>query len=235
MKMFIRIPEPHTAWRCALMLYAASLLGAAGGCALTSKNPPLTPRYFSPERQAEAARPELRLAGRPLELRLGHIDAASYLEERLVFRSSDNEISYYPERRWTESPERYLRRRLARVLFEEYGLRQVIGGSGMTLDVQLTAFEEIREPQRIARIQAIVRLHDQRLVRWAETLTLDQPVAPASREKSADPIVEALGQALRTVVDRISMRVVAELTAQAPYPTAAISAGRNSAQSATMP
>src|SRR4051812_29381315 len=117
----------------ALLLCAIAALSASA-CALTSKSDPIVPRYFSPERPGEAlragAKPEKPLA----ELRLGRINSAPYLDERLVFRDSDHEFGYYEERRWTETPDEYLKRRLARVLFEERGLRHVVGGFAPTLE-----------------------------------------------------------------------------------------------------
>jgi ABC-type uncharacterized transport system auxiliary subunit len=92
-------------------------------------------------------------------------------------------------------------------------LRHVVGGSAPTLEVELTAFEEIRKPKRIARVQVSVRLQDSRLVRWEETLTVDQPVNEAKKEAPVDAMVEALGIALVAVVNRVAERVTKELTA----------------------
>jgi cholesterol transport system auxiliary component len=192
---------------------AASALGA-GSCALLSKSSPIVPRYFSPERPGDLPRLAAR-NGSPAELRFGRVEGAPHLEERLVFRAKSSEIGYYRLRRWTEAPEQYLKRRLARVLFEERGLRQVVGGGGATLEVQLTAFEEIRVPRRMARVQVIARLHDERLVRWEQTITVDLPVRLAERGDSADVVVEAIGRALRATVNQIADRVVRELAAAA--------------------
>ena len=188
---------------------------ATAGCALTAKSVPIAPRYFSPDRPADAARASTKPPGVPLELRLGRITSSSHLDERLVFRDSDYELGYYEERRWTEDPEEYLRRRLGRVLFEERGLRHVIGGIGPTLEVELIAFEEIRTPKRVARVQLTARLQDARLVRWEETLTVDQPIPEDSKGDVADAMVAAIGTALGSVVDRIADRVMSELTATA--------------------
>ena len=196
--------------RCALLLCALSALFAAG-CALTTKSEPTAPRYFSPERAGDVTRPATRQAGPMAELRLGRVSAASHLDERIVYRDSEYELGYYQERRWTESPDQYLKRRLARVLFEERGLLRVVGGAAATLELELVAFEEIRAPKRLARVQVTTRLHDQRSVRWEETLTVDQPVAATG--DGADVMVEALGTALRAVVDRVADRVVRELAA----------------------
>ena len=204
-----REPSPH-----ALILAALSALFAFG-CALTSKSDPIVPRYFTPERagdvRGDVAGPPQRSTGPFVELRLGRVTHASHLDERLVYRDSDYELGYYQERRWTEAPDEYLKRRLARVLFEERGLRRVVGGAAATLDVELIAFDEIRAPKRVARVQVIVRLSDQRLVRWEETLTVDEPLGAASKGDGPDATVAALGAALREIVGRIADRVVSEL------------------------
>ena len=183
------------------------------GCALTSKSQPIQPRFFSPERSGAAPEPASAPAPLAMELRIGHVTAASYLDERMVFRDSPVELGYYQERRWTEAPEEYVRRRIERALFEERGLRHVVGGSAPTLEVELTAFEEIRNPKRIARVQVSARLQDARLVRWEETMTVDVPVAASSKESSADELVLALGDALTLMVNRLAERVTAELGA----------------------
>jgi cholesterol transport system auxiliary component len=202
---------------------------SAAGCALTSKSEPIAPRYFSPDRASDPARSSTKLSGVPPELRLGHINGASHLDERLIFRDSDYELGYYEERRWTEEPAEYLRRRLARVLFEERGLRHVVGGFAPTLEVELTSFEEIRSPKRMARVQVAVRLQDARIVRWEETMTVDQPITSNDKGDLADAMVAALGVALSTTVDKIAERVVSDLTAPpppAPTPPPATSARR---------
>jgi cholesterol transport system auxiliary component len=204
----------HGSRQLAWVLCALAALATAG-CALTSKSVPIAPRYFSPERPAEAARASTKPPGAPLELRLGRITSSSHLDERLVFRDSDYELGYYEERRWTEDPEEYLRRRLGRVLFEERGLRHVVGGMAPTLEVELTAFEEIRTPKRVARVQLTARLQDARIVRWEETLTVDQPIPEDGKGDVADAMVAAIGTALGSVVDRIADRVMTELTATA--------------------
>lgn len=181
------------------------------GCALTSKSEAIEPRYFSPERSGAIEKPASAPAGPAAELRIGRISAATYLDERMVFRDSAVELGYYQEKRWTEPPEEYLRRRLERELFEKRGLRHVVSGSAPTLEVELTAFEEIRKPKRIARVQVSARLQDSRLVRWEETLTVDQPVAESSNDEGADETVEAVSLALVAVVNQIADRVTKEL------------------------
>jgi cholesterol transport system auxiliary component len=201
--------------RFAWLLCAFAALSAAG-CALTSKSEPIAPRYFSPDRAGDPARTSAKLTGVAPELRLGRVEGASHLDERLIFRDSDYELGYYEERRWTEEPADYLRRRLARVLFEERGLRHVVGGFAPTLEVELTSFEEIRSPKRLARVQVTVRLQEGRVVRWEESLTVDQPITASDKGDPADAMVAALGVALTTTVDKIADHVVNDLTASPP-------------------
>jgi cholesterol transport system auxiliary component len=193
------------------------------GCALTSKSESILPRYFSPERSGAIQKGASAPAGPATgaELRVGRISAATYLDERMVYRDSAFEVGYYEEKRWTEAPEDYLRRRLERALFQERGLRHVVGGGAPTLEVELTAFEEVRKPARIARVQVSARLQDGRLVRWEETLTVDQPVAKATSDEPADAMVEAIGLALSSVVNQIADRVTKELTAPPAAPAEA--------------
>lgn len=191
----------------------ALLAFSVPSCALTTKSDPLVPRYFSPERSDPIKKPPTITPGIAAELRIGHVNAASYLDERMVFRDSPFELGYYQEKRWTEAPEEYLRRQLERALFEERGLRHVVVGTAPTLEVELIAFEEIRKPKRIARVQVRVRLQDARLVRWEETFTVDEPVADVDKEVLVDAMVKSVGIALTSVVDQIAEHVTKELTA----------------------
>jgi cholesterol transport system auxiliary component len=215
--------SPRPTPPAAPLLLAALAALLALGCALTSKSDPGVPRFFSPESSSEGTpRAAPAPASAPAaELRLGRVTGASYLDDRLVYRDSDYELGYYQERRWTEAPEQYLKRRLSRVLFEERGVRRVVGGAAPTLEVELVAFEEIRAPRRLARVRVVARLSDQRAVRWEETLTVDQPLAGVEQGDAADRMVAALGLALRAVVDRIGERVAAELALAALAPARA--------------
>lgn len=204
-----------------LALFAVGCaLTSSFGCALTSKSEPIEPHYYSPERSGAPTKqaPAAAAIGPAAELRLGHVGAASYLDERMVYRDSDYELGYYEEKRWTEPPEEYLRRRLERTLFEERGLRHVVSGSAATLDVELTAFEEIRKPKHIARVRVSVRLQDGRLVRWEQSLTVDQPVAEVDEELQAEEVAKAVGMALGSVVDQIADRVAKDLATPPPAP-----------------
>lgn len=198
--------------RWVTLIGAALLLCGLGSCALLGKSAPITPRYFSPERPGDLTPLASERPEPVVQVRLGRVTSADSIGDLIITRVSATEVVYSRLRRWTEAPDQYLKRRLARVLFEERGLGEATGGDAPTLDVQLTAFEEIRAPRHVARVQVMARLRDEGRVTWQETLTIEQPVTMAAGDESADAMVESIGVALRTVVDRIAERVVLELT-----------------------
>ena len=193
-------------------LVAASL--AAGGCALFSKSELVQVRYFSPEesgaRQARHEQPSPIACSGQIALRLGRISAPEHLEERLVYRSSPNEFGYYQNQRWTDRPEEYLRRALSRELFEVRGLARVVSGAAPTLDVELTAFEEVRGPIPKARLALTFVLHDEKSVQIERSLTIDRDIA----DRDAQSFVRALSSALAGAVERVTGDVVRELERQ---------------------
>jgi len=209
-------------FRLHLSLLAALTSGLLG-CALTSKSDPFTVRYFTPEasggEQAGAAHANDAAAAPGPRLRLGRISAASYLREAIAYRSSSRELGYYEDRRWTESPDIYLRRALARALYEERGLTRVVSGGAPTLEVELTAFEEIQGKPRSVRIQAVVLLHDRGLGQLQRTITLERPVEAVQGDALPSAIVDALSQCLELAVRQISDWVVAALPKRESHAT----------------
>ena len=184
---------------------------ALSGCALLGKSDPLVPRYFSPEYDAD---PAAARAPGGLQLRLGQVQGWPHLRERMVVRSSDRERSFREDWRWTEWPEVYLRRALARTLFEERGLVESLSGRAVTLEVELLAFEELAAPRRV-RLQARLLLRDDRLALLAETITVEQPVEAGGPADPTGGVVEAFSRALRMGVTRLADRVVERLVARA--------------------
>lgn len=195
--------------RAALVLVVGAL--ALPGCALLGKGEPVVPRYFTAEYDGEAAAAPVRS---PLRLRLGRVEGSTHLRERVASRSAAREYSYYETLRWTERPEVYLRRALARTLFEERGLVEALSGRGVTLDLELIAFEEVEAPRR-ARLQVRLLLRGDRHGLLEETITVEQPVAADAGPDRAAALVEALSLALRAGVNRIADQVVARLAEQA--------------------
>jgi cholesterol transport system auxiliary component len=193
--------------------FLAALAMAPLGCAFFTKSDPVVLRYFTPE--TLAARPDspgVTLAMRPtaFDLRLGRVNSASYVKDRIAFRDKNFEVGYYENMRWTEKPESYLRRALGRALFEEQGVRQIISGPGPTLDVDLDAFEELRSPRHVARMQVTWVLHDDQHVQREETFTVERPIA--SGESGPDAIAGAMAGAFDESVQRVVTRVVGVLS-----------------------
>jgi len=190
------------------------LIGAAtlSGCALLGKNDPHVPRYFTAEYEGDGPAAKVRT---DLQLRLGRVEGWSHVREQLAARNSARELFYREDRRWTERPEIYLRRALSRALFEERGVVESLSGRGVTVDVELIAFEEIEEPHK-ARMQALIVLRDDRIGLLTETITVERPVANSIEADQARAVVDALSQALHAGVTRIADRVVARLSEQVP-------------------
>lgn len=207
------------AWRVIAWLSGVVALGILGGCALTSKATALYPRFFSPETAAEPSAAAVPVSGGPpLALRLGQVEAASYVEERFAYRVEPSELSYYEERRWTEPPERYLRRALERELFQQRGIRRTVSGPGSTLDVELTAFEELRSTPARVRLELSFSLHDDRESQLERRIVVERPLPRSAEAASARDVTAALAQALALAVLDISEQVIRELRVPVPQP-----------------
>ncbi|HYQ15004.1 MAG TPA: ABC-type transport auxiliary lipoprotein family protein [Polyangiaceae bacterium] len=199
--------------RCASVL--AFFAGVAlCGCALTSKADALSPRYFNP--QATASNPPQR-ASQPYELRLGQISSASHLDERISYRVNAAEVGFYEDRRWTELPEAYLRRALEKQLFEQQGLTRVVTGMAPVLDVELTAFEELRQKPSKVRVTLTFSLRDERRSLLERTLDLEAPVDESSQLDAPESVAQTLANTLSRAVEAVGSEVVKRL-AQTPPP-----------------
>lgn len=187
-----------------------ALLLSVPGCALTSKAEPLSVRYFTPRWEPASGGPDRGSADGP-RLRLGRISSSSHLRHRIVYRSSDVEVAMYEDRRWTEKPEEYVRRALARALFEERPLVQAVSGGGPALDIELLAFDEVhRKDGRAARVTLHYAVQDDRTVLDAQSMTVDVEV----RGDIDDPenMAAAMGAALHEMAERLASRVTSRLT-----------------------
>jgi cholesterol transport system auxiliary component len=190
----------------------------ASACALTSKGKSVDVRYYSVGSAAPrtASPPSAGLAASPaptqLELRLGRVEAASYIREKIAFRDSSVEVGYYETLRWTESPEAYLRRALERSFFQEQKVQELVSGAGPTLEVELSAFEEVRAPEHVARVEVTWKLRVARTVQIQRTVAVDRPIeaTPAGQEKGV-ALAAAMARALDDAVDAVVSDVVAEL------------------------
>ncbi|MCA1665450.1 MAG: ABC-type transport auxiliary lipoprotein family protein [Myxococcales bacterium] len=195
-----------------LPLVALTALLCAG-CALTSKSDPVTLRYFTPDAVPAPTRAAVDAngAGRGLELRIGRVNAASNIKDRIAFRDESHEIGYYDDLRWSEKPESYLRRAIARALFEERGVRELVGRAGATLEIELDAFEELRAPRHVARVEITWLVRDEQAVQLQRSFTIERAIAPAASNKRADAIASAMAVALAAAVDGIATEAVAEM------------------------
>jgi len=187
----------------------------ASGCALLSKAEPSLVRYFDLDRagkptQGTSDRREGTAASR-VSLRLGPVIGAVHLEERLVYRLSQQEIAFHRDWRWTSPPHHYLKLQLARTLFEERGLRHVVGGTGPTLDVQLLDFDEIRTPEHVARARCLARLMLAHEVVLEVTLVVERPIPSSKHADMPDAIVEALSEVMRLMVTAVADEVTKKL------------------------
>lgn len=201
-------------------------LVAASACALTSKSEPIVPRYYDPDLSDLPVRPaaadvdveRARASAKARVLRLGRVTAAAHLGERLVFRNANRELGFYEERRWTESPDAYLHRALAEVLFEREGIRRLIGGPGVTLDVELVEFEEIKKRPPVAHARATLLLHEGKSVLRERTVDVERAVGSGTRGEpgdSPDVVVHAMSLALGDLVNRLAAVVILELDSRA--------------------
>lgn len=188
-------------------------LALAPGCALLTKSDPIIPRYFSPE-PAASSKANVPAASSGLELRLGRVNADGYIKDRMVHRDSAFEVGYYDDRVWTEKPEAYVRRALARALFDERGVRQVLSGVSVTLEVDVVAFEEVREPAHVGRVELVYLVYDDRVVRLSRSVVVERLIAPAKGVDSANQVVLSLSEALASAVEAVADATAAELRAE---------------------
>ncbi|GAC1373209.1 MAG: hypothetical protein NVSMB47_20720 [Polyangiales bacterium] len=206
--------------RLASAVAALALLCAS--CALTSKADSVFFRYFTPERLSPRSLAATGADASTLQLRLGRVTSASYLKEPIAFRESESEVGFYEQLLWTERPEAYLRRATSRTLFEERHLRQIVGGPGPTLEVELAVFEELRAPRHAARVVLSWMLRSDQLVVAQRTLTVEHPIGSAKGDAQANAVATAMGDALGEAIDGMAAAVVVELSRlPAPAPTPA--------------
>jgi hypothetical protein len=121
------------------------------------------------------------------------------LRSRIAYRETPNQLDFYESKRWTESPDAYTRRALEHVLVDARAL--VTGGVARELQVEVLAFEEVRNPGPAGRVTLLYRLIDNRVVVRAGVIDVERPAS-----QSFESIVVAIGEAL----DEASTRVVSE-------------------------
>jgi len=192
--------------RARLPAAAAALLALATSCALFQRGKSLEVDHYTPER------PEIGVARRPGDgapsLRLGHVASGPDLGERIAYRDGVYRVGYYEGRRWTDRPELYVRRTLAKALFEEGGFRRALSGEGPTLDVEVLSFEEVKSRAAHAAhiVLRIVVSIDRVLLE--DTVEEYEPVVGGS----FDDVVAAMAAALDRTTMEVRRRVATVLT-----------------------
>lgn len=212
-----------------MILVLPIVLGGLPGCALLTKSSPIVPRYFEPETDLRSEQTSnVPAASGEKRLRLGRIEASPHLRERMVYRTSELEVGYYENRRWTERPEAYVRRALSRSLFERHGIVPVVSGAASNLDAELVAFEEIQGDEHRVRVGIVLSLDDPSGGALQRTITVEEPVAKGSEEGKGSEendtvlVVRAFSTALARAVERVSEIVLAgleQVPAVPPAPT----------------
>jgi cholesterol transport system auxiliary component len=218
--------KPGSRWSragAALLLVGACLGSGCG--ALSSKGESLTPRFFSPApletppdatSRGDGAAGDGAPAEAAPELRIGRVEPAAHLEERIAYRLSSTELAYYEDRRWTEPPEQFVRRALESELFERRAFLRVIAGAAPTLDVEVLGFEELRfdgpEGAVRARLALLITLRDERHALLERTVTVEVPVGAS--EDAGPALASAMAVALGRATEQIAEQVTVELAKQ---------------------
>jgi ABC-type uncharacterized transport system auxiliary subunit len=147
-------------------------------------------------------------------VKLGRVTSGSNLRERIAYRNDVYELGHYEELRWTERPETYVRRNVARSLFETHGLRRVLIGDAPTLDIEVLAFDDHRlSTGRSARIQLRVILYEDAGVLLEETLTIDRQVE--GQDSPIEHVIAAMADALDAASEEVSQKVYRALSTAA--------------------
>jgi hypothetical protein len=129
----------------------------------------------------------------------------------MAYRVGGAEMGFYDDQRWTENPEAYLRRALERDLFEERGLSRIVTGGAAILDIELTAFEELRGQPTRARVAVRFSLRDDRHSFIERTLDLERPLVQRAGTDAAQRLAETLTKTLDEVVREVGNQVVENL------------------------
>jgi cholesterol transport system auxiliary component len=184
----------------ALVLVLPAVGWALSGCALISRGKTLDVHWYTPER----VRPALGTAEMQTtcELRLVGVTAAGAdLGPRIVYGDGAFQVGRYADRRWSERPEHYLRRALARSLFEEGRFRRALSVDAPTLEAELLDFEEITaQGAHAARIAVHFLLASDRALA-ERTVVVTAPVNGGKFEDFVAAMANALDETARQVGD----------------------------------
>jgi uncharacterized lipoprotein YmbA len=138
-----------------------AVLALAAGCLSPPPPPPPVAMYCldgRPSGKASVAAPSSAAAA-GAQLRLRHVRAPSYLDDRIVWRDSEVRIGFYSTRKWCEPPASTVERALGHALFTTGGFVRA-EEKAPELEVELTAFEEVLAPHHEARVALDLRIVD---------------------------------------------------------------------------
>jgi ABC-type uncharacterized transport system auxiliary subunit len=124
------------------------------GCTLVGTTD--TPRYYRPMDPSSTRIVAPALGGIPFKWK--RVRSASYLGERIAWRSSPVEAGFHESSRWIEAPADLVEHALQRELFGRLGL--VPSTTGPALDVELLAFDEVLTPEHDVEIAMTIELTD---------------------------------------------------------------------------
>ena len=178
-----------------------------GGCALTSKSEPLQVRYFDPERRRDVDH-----LGQDRSCRVSSRSAGSapapISGRRLRFELRPTRSATTRRFAGPRGPTTTFGAGSSATLFDDYGCRRSVSGSGPTLDLELTAFEEERRtPQPAARVAVRFVLSDEHTVLHEETIDLTRPLVPGNASDLLDRLVRAISETLVDAVNQVAQRV----------------------------
>jgi cholesterol transport system auxiliary component len=196
-----------------------AILATTSACALTSRGEPVRWQYYTPER-VQPTLESANIAVGPHDVCIGRVAGASS-GRRIAYGDGRYELNYYEDRRWTDEPERYVRRALERTLFEQSGFHcdptrasgslDALGGpSAATLAVDVLKFEEVKTPARHdARVALRAVLATDRVL-FDATIEAVEPVVGSS----FDAVVAAIGRSLDNASAQVARRTGSALSAK---------------------
>ena len=101
-------------------------------------------------------------------------------------------------------------------MFERRHIRRVVSGAGATLNVELTAFEELRGPPAGVRLALSYTLYDHGQSSLERSLVVERPLAADNHPDRAQRVAAALALCLAAAVSEVSDEVARNLHTPAP-------------------
>lgn len=185
-------------------------------CSLTPAPPPAIRWFTVPVAEAGPALSGAESAPRPA-LRLRRVTAARHLGERMAWREGV-EYGYRELERWTELPDALVGRALERALFEA-GPFQRDGRAELALDVEVRAFEELRGPRPVARVElGLVLAAGGERAAVDRTVRADAPLADLEGGARPRDVAEAMGAAVEAAI-ATTLAALREAAAAQPAPS----------------